>query len=74
MTKHPTLTYSTCAHFEFVVDVPKGRQASCSALGLTITAPIHMRKGDYVLIDTHGGKLHKIIRDGITIWREAWKN
>lgn len=69
-----TLTHSTCAHFEIVVDVAKGNRASCPSLGVTITAPISMRKGDYLLLDLRDGTLYKIVRDGITIWREAWKN
>jgi hypothetical protein len=67
-------TLSRCIYFETVSDIPKGRVTVCPSAGLAVAAPIPLKAKDQLLFDMETRRLEKVVRDGITIWREAWKN
>jgi hypothetical protein len=64
--------------FHILEPLPKGHQAACAHLiagcRIVITAPIHMKPHDYFLVDIRSGRVHEIVRGGITIWRAVAVN
>jgi hypothetical protein len=65
---------TTCLYFEMLMDMRKGEIATCPSAGFSFAAPISMKAKDNVLIDMQTKKLEKVVREGITIWRYAWRN
>lgn len=65
---------STCLYFEMMMDIRKGEIATCPSVGISFVAPITMKAKDTLLIDMQMKKLEKVTREGITIWRDAWRN
>lgn len=68
---------SHCWEFIANQDIPKGKQMRPSeAIGfpLVVTAPIDIHAEDSIIIDVRSGRMEIIQRNGISIFRDAWKN
>lgn len=65
--------------WEFIAnqDIPKGKQARpAGSIGfpLIATAPINIHINDSLIVDIRTGKVEIVLREGIAVYREAWKN
>jgi len=64
---------------QVVAEVPQGTLAgpvsgNATPFPIYVTAPIRLKIGDELLIDSRDGTLYTISRGSIAIWRNAWVN
>lgn len=68
------LEISPCLYFTVMTYIPKGHLAYNPAVQMQFLTPITLKKGDVILVNMQSGKLEKVTRGEITIWRQAWVN